>query len=54
MGKIYMQKKLSKSVNRKVPKNKTGQKKHISNSNTNPKQNKNNINTNGKKKHNNQ
>ena len=33
-----MQKK--NSVNIKVPKNKTRQKKHISNSNTNPKQNK--------------
>jgi len=45
-----MQKKNSKLINRKVPKNKIGQKKRISNSNTNPKQNKNNINTNGKKK----
>jgi len=32
-----MKKKLSKPVNRKGPKNKTGQKKCIYNSNTNPK-----------------
>jgi len=44
-------KKLSKPVNLKVPKNKTRQKKHISNSNTNSKQNKINNNTNRKKKH---
>jgi len=41
-----------KPINRKVPENKTGQKKHISNSNTNLKQNKNNNNnTNRKKQH---
>jgi len=44
-----MKKKLLKYVNRKVPKNKIVQKKHISNFNTNLKQNKNNINTNRKK-----
>jgi len=44
----YMQKKkedLSKLVNLKILKNKTRQKKHISNSSTKPKQNKNNNNT---------
>jgi len=47
-----MQKKNTKnSVNLKVPKNKTRQKKYISNSNTNPKQNKNNNNTNRKNEH---
>jgi len=46
----YMQKKLLKPVNRKVSKNKTGQKKHISNCNTNPKQHKNNSNTSRMKK----
>jgi len=43
-----MQKKkedLSKLVNLKILKNKTRQKKHISNSSTKPKQNKNNNNT---------
>jgi len=49
-----MHKKILKSVNQKVPKNKIRQKKYISNSNTNPKLNKNNVNTNRKKKHNNQ
>jgi len=39
--------------NLKVLKNKSGQKKHISNFNTNPKKNKNYNNTNRKKKHSN-
>jgi len=47
----YMKKKTLKTCNRKVSKNKIGQKKCISNYNTNPKQNKNNSNTNLKKKH---
>jgi len=50
----YIQKKPSKLVTLKVPKNKTGQKKLIFNSNTNPKQNKNNNYTNKKKKHGNE
>jgi len=51
---MQKKKKLSEPVNLKVPKNKTGQKKHISKSNTNPKKNKYNNNTNRKKKHTNQ
>jgi len=50
MSKIY-EKRYSKPVNWKVPKNKIGQMKHIYNSNTTPKQNKDNNNTNRKKKH---
>jgi len=47
----YMQKKkFLKFVNLKVPKNKIGQKKDISNFSTNPKQNKNYNNTNKNKK----
>jgi len=49
-----MIKKTLETVNLKVPKNKTRQKKHISNYNTNPKQNKNDNNTNRTKKHTNQ
>jgi len=47
--KIYAEK-LLKSIIKKLPKNKTEQKKHIYNSNTNSTKNKNNNNTNRNKK----